>query len=174
MPIRSVPGSLGETFVVQAVATGPSGGGPSGTDKPMVSLLNPASSGKKVHVVGFSVQCESHTGTNVIILYELRQITAHSGGTAYTPVKRVSSNAASVAEVKVEPSSVTEVAGPVNMQSYIMQSNTAISAAANFLSFGVVGEQAMCLLEGEGLVAHQVTNNGGDFRIGLVWVETDV
>lgn len=165
---RAVPGDDGATYNIMEAVVGPSGGGPSGQNKSMVSILNPASSGFKAKIRGLSVQAESSSGTNVIVLYELRRITAHSGGTTATIHKRDTTDAASALEAQTEPTSVT---GDTNIQSYIIQSNTAQGPSSHFLQFGITGEKPICLDEGEGIVVHQVTSNGGTFQIGLIWTE---
>lgn len=172
MPVHRVPASLGPTYVVMEPVVGPSGGGPGGTNKAMVSIMNPSGSGAKVEIIGFSVQAESSSGTNVIVLYELRRITAHTlgAGTAATIQKRDLTDAASAVEAYVEPDSVTEITNP-NIQSFIIQSNTAQGPTTYFLPFGISGETPIVLAAGEGIVVHQVTGNGGTFHIGLVWVE---
>jgi len=137
----------------------------------MVSLLNPASSGKVAKIRVFSVQAETTSGSTVIIVYELRRITAHATGTDITPLPRDTTSAASVVQAKEEPGSVT---GDTNIQSYIIQSNTAQGPSTYFATFGTVGEEPIVLNEGEGLVAHQVSSNGGIFRIGFVWTEEDI
>jgi len=166
---RRLNNALGYTYNIAESASGPSGGGPSGTNKAMVSIMNPSGSGKHINIRGFSVQAETSSGTGVIVLYELRQITAHTAGTAVTIIKRCSSDPTSIAQVYNTPASVT---GSTRAQSFIIQANTAQGPTTYFLPFGTVGEDPICLLPGEGLVAHQVTGNGGTFHIGLVWTET--
>lgn len=155
------------TYAVRAAVAGPSGGGPSGTNKAMVSILNPGGSGKIVRVRSLLVQAESSSGTNVIVLYELRRISAHSAGTTYTPKKRDTNDAAASTEAKTEPT-VTEISNPT-ISSLVIQSNTA--QAFPMLRFDEQESEAITLREGEGLVVHQVTSNGGTFQINLVWTE---
>ena len=154
------------TYVLQAAVDGPSGGGPSGSNKAMASILNPSGSGVIVKVRSYIVAPESSSGTNVIVLHELRSITAHSGGTNFTPLKRDSDSVASAIEAKTEPASVT---GTTNVQSLIYQSNTAQDIYK--ITFGTDGDTPIVLREGEGIVIHQVTSNGGTNQLTLVWTE---
>lgn len=160
------------TYYATAQVTGPSGGGPSGTNKAMLSFLNPSGSGKTVRLLIAEYFPLASTGTAVYIDVQLRRITAHSGGTAITPIKRDTSEAAASAEVKSEPTSVTGGAAADLVQQLVMQSNAPSGAQAYRFLFGEgLGEQPFVLAPGEGLVVHQVTSNGGTFCPGLVWTE---
>lgn len=156
------------TYSIQEPVVGPSGGGPSGQNKAMVSVLNPSGSGKVLRLRAMRVQPESSSGTGVIILMELRAITAHSGGSAATIHKRDSTNAAPGAESKTEPSSVT---GSTNIHTFIFQANTAQGLHEHLFGSWADSHQPIVLREGEGVVVHQVTSNGGTFHIELVWTE---
>jgi len=147
------------SYVLQASITGGSG-------KSMASLLNPSGSGKKLCVRALLIQPRSSSGTNVIVTYETRAITAHSGGSAFTPLKRDSADDASVAQAKTEPSSVT---GTTNIHTFILQSNTVQGIYVH--RFGSWGERPIVLREGEGICIHQVTSNAGSFDITLIWTE---
>jgi len=167
--LLTAPGDGGPTYSLYSSAVGPSGGGPGGTNKAMMSLLNPAESGKVLKVRRFSVQAESSSGTNVLVLYELRRISAHSSGTAVTPKKHDLSDADSVAEAKKEPT-VTEISAPTVMP-FIMQANTAQAPGAHFVDLVADGLKPIVLRPGQGLVMHHVTSNGGTFHTGLVYTE---
>jgi len=158
------------TYETVVTESGPSGGGPSGSNKAMATLFNPAASGRQIHLLGYSVQAESSSGTGVIVLYEVRRISAHSGGTLVAPKKRDTVYAASVAEVRDAPASVTEIADPMQ-QTFILQSNTMQSPMSHFRDLTAGGARPLILREGEGIVMHQVTSNGGTFHIGFVWAE---
>jgi hypothetical protein len=152
------------TYTIQVSLVG--GSGPQGSPKDMVSMMNPSASGKKLKVRGLLIQPEENAGTSVIVLYELRRITAQSGGDAFTPLKRDSLYPDSVAAVYTEPSSVT---GDTNIHSFILQANTVQGVMLH--SFGQYGETPIVLNEGEGLNVHQVTSNAGQFHITVVWTE---
>lgn len=158
------------TYDALVTEPGPSGGGPSGSNKAMATLFNPAGSGKEIRLLGYSVQAESSSGTGVIVLYEVRRISAHSGGSLVTPKKRDTSDPASIAQVRDGPSSVTEIADPTQ-HTFILQSNTMQSPMGHFRDLSMGGARPLILREGQGIVMHQVTSNGGTFHIGFVWVE---
>lgn len=161
------------TYYISAQAAGPSGGGPSGSNKAMLSLLNPASSGKKLSVLVAEYFPLSSSGTDVFIDVQIRRITAHSGGTSLTVIKRELTDASSVAEARSEPS-VTGGAASDLVQQLVIQSNSPATGEAYRFKLGLVyahGEKPIVLAEGEGIVIHQVTSNGGDFAPGLVWIE---
>ena len=160
------------TYFVSESITGPSGGGPSGTNKDMLTLFNPLGSGKLLKLRELIVQCSSSSGTNVIVEYELRRITGHTeNGTPednLTPHKRELSDAASVAESYKEPNAV---AGATRIWTHVLQSNTQQSPASHLWLFGPRGMKPLVLAPGEGVVFHQVTSNGGTFVITAVWTE---
>ena len=160
------------TYYATAQVSGPSGGGPSGTNKAMLSLLNPSGSGKLMRIYMAEYFTLASSGTNVYIDVQLRRITAHSGGTAITPIKRDTEDSAASAEVKSEPSSVTGGAASDIIQQLVIQSNAPQSGEAYRFRFGdLPGEKPITLAPGEGIVIHHVTSNGGTFCPGLVWTE---
>lgn len=162
------------SYVVNAAVIGPSGGGPGGSNKPMVSVLNPAGSERLCKLRALLVQPESSTGTDLIVLYELRRFVAHSAGTSYTPIKRDKQDPASVVEAKTESTIDTYDAdiGTKNIHSFILQSNTVQGVYIH--PFGLHHEQPIIFRPGEGLVAFQVTSNGGTFHITMVWTEEKI
>ena len=160
------------TYYVSVQVAGPSGGGPSGSDKAMLSLLNPSGSGKVLRLTLVEYFTLASSGTNVFLDVQLRRITAHSGGTSITPVKRDTSDAAAVAEVRSEPS-VTGGAASDFIQQLVIQSNTSQPGESYRFRLGdVFGAKPITLRPGEGLVVHQVTSNGGTFCPGLIWTES--
>lgn len=158
------------TYYATAQVTGPSGGGPSGTNKAMLSILNPASSGKLVRVLLAEYFTLASSGTNVFIDVQLRKITAHSGGTSITPIKREQSDGSAVVTAISEPSSVTGGAAADILQQLVIQSNAPQTGEAYRFRLG--DGKPIVLAEGEGLVVHQVTSNGGTFCPGLLWTES--
>ena len=157
------------TYFVSEKVTGPSGGGPGGTDKDMMTILNPSGSGKTILLWELIVQCIASAGTNVIVEYELASITSHTAGTTVTPKKREASDGAAAAEVRTEP---TAVGAYTRLWTHAFQSNTIQAPDAFGWKFGPNPEtKPFTLAEGEGLCVHQVTSNGGDFAISLVWTE---
>lgn len=158
------------TYYATAQASGPSGGGPGGTNKAMLSILNPASSGKLVRVILAEYFPLSSSGTNVYIDVQLRKITAHSGGTSITPIKREASDGSAVATARAEPSSVTGGAAADILQQLVIQSNS--PAGGESYRFRLGEGKPIVLGEGEGLVVHHVTSNGGTFAPGLLWTES--
>jgi hypothetical protein len=161
------------TYYATAQVTGPSGGGPSGSNKAMLSLLNPSGSGKVVRLYLVEYFPISSSGTDVYIDMQLRAITAHSGGSSLTPIKRDSADAAASAEVRSEPTSLTGGGTSDLLQQLVIQSNApSMAEAARFKLGDMFGSKPIILHPAEGLVVHQVTSNGGDFCPGLVWTET--
>ena len=161
------------TYYVTAQIDGPSGGGPSGSNKAMLSLLNPSSSGKTIHLLALEYYPMSSSGTNLMLDIQLRSITAHSGGTSLTPVKRESSDDDAYGAVMSEPSSLTGGDAADQISQHSLQSNTVQSASSHIWRFGtLLGEKPIILAEGEGVVVHQVTSNGGTNAIGLLWTES--
>lgn len=159
------------TYYVTAQVSGPSGGGPGGTNKAMLSLLNPAGANRaiRVHVVEYFPL--SSTGTDVYIDVQVRRITAHSGGSALTIVKRDASDDNSVGEAKSAPS-VTGGAASDLIQQLVIQSNSPAGGESyRFRLCDGHGERGIVLAPGEGIVIHQVTSNGGTFCPGLLWTE---
>jgi hypothetical protein len=130
------------------------------------SIFNPTGSGKVLKVRVFLVQPETSGGTAVIVLYELHRISAYSGGSPYTPLKRDTTDVASVAEVVTLPTSVTDDG---NIHSFILQANTVQGVYIH--RFGSWGEKPIVLREGEGLLIRQITANYGWFHITTVWTE---
>lgn len=167
VPLTATQPATLPTYGVQAAVIGPSGGGPGGTNKAMVSIFNPDASGKIARVRSLLVQAESSSGTGVIVLYELRRISAHSAGALYTPRKWDTTNPNAVVVARTAPD-VTEIADPT-VYSLILQANTAQSLP--MLRFGGDNAESLTLQANEGLVVHQVTSNGGTFQINLVWTE---
>lgn len=160
------------TYYVSQKVVGPSGGGPGGVDKNMMTMLNPASSGKKAKLWKLTVQAVTSSGTNVVVEYELASITSHTSGTTVTPSKRDSSDASSVVEIRTEP---TAVGSYTRLWTHVLQSNAMQAPSAYGWEFSPNDEvKPFTLAEGEGLCVHQVTSNGGTFAISLAWTEEDL
>lgn len=160
------------TYYVTAQVSGPSGGGPSGSNKAMLSIMNPSASGKLVKLWIAEYFTFSSSGTDVYIDVQLRKITAHSGGTSITPIKREQSEGAASATVRSEPSSVTGGAASDILQQLGIQSNSPAGGESYRFRLAEGGLKPIILDEGEGVVVHQVTSNGGTFGPGLLWTET--
>jgi hypothetical protein len=159
------------TYYITGQEDGPSGGGPSGSNKAMLSILNPASSGKTVKIRIAEYFTIASTGTDVYIDVQLRRITAHSAGTSLTPIKRDTASAAAVAETRQAPN-VTGGAASDIVQQLVIQSNSPVGGEGYRFRIGDgIEYEPLVLAEGEGVVVHQVTSNGGTFCPGLVWTE---
>lgn len=159
------------SYYVTAQMSGPSGGGPSGTNKPMLSLLNPTGSGKTVKIRLIEFFALLNSGTNVYIDVQLRRITAHTNGTDITPSKRSTDDDAAVAEVKSEPDVTGGAATDIIQQMVVQANNPSAGEGYRFRMGTAPEEKPITLKPGEGVVIHQVTSNGGTFAPGLVWTE---
>lgn len=152
------------TYFAHAVVAGGSGGG----NKDMLSLLNPSASGVTMRVRKIIAQCLS-SGNNVIVTYELQDITAHTAGTAVTIRKHDSADSASAAESYAAPASVT---GGTVIWNWSLQANTSQAPNTYVWRFGEDGvSKPLVLREGEGFLLHQPTANNGDFALTFVWTE---
>lgn len=145
-----------------------------GNNKNLLSLFNPAASGKVLRVLRTWVICPSVTGNQVILTVELRHSTEVTTGTTVTPAPLDSideGNASGV--VRQEPTGITDHATLPLWWSWITQINTGIGNQGD--ERGAHPDDAagkpITLREGHGLYMKQRLNNNSDLRIGVMWTE---
>jgi len=153
------------TYYVTSQLAGPS----LSTDKAMLSLLNPNGSGRLIKIWTLEYYPLSTLGTDTILDIQLRSITAHTGGSVIAPKKRDSTDADAVTEVRSGPTVTGGVASDIVSQ-HGLQANT-VPASGYVWRFGETHTKPIMLAEGEGVVVHQVTLNGGRNAVGLLWTE---
>jgi hypothetical protein len=167
----SVQGTPLPTFVSEVALAG-------ANNKDMISILNPAGSGKKYKIRKVWAVVTNSSGATVIIPFELRHATAVTGGGALLTPKPLDTTAgapASVAEVRGAPTGITDAAAPL-WWTWIEQINTAQGGTENMShtmhnSSAVADAEPVTLAEGNALYVKQIASNTSTFRMGFLWTE---
>lgn len=135
-----------------------------------LSLFNPIGSGKTIVIYRATITPWTTAASNTFVSMQALRVTAASGGSLQTPNKFMSSQAASIAEVRTSNPTVTTTG------------NTIFSAAPP-LSAGAQGATAQLVTEipsgatfvlapGEGIVAQTSSGNTGQkWNFSLTWLE---
>lgn len=151
-------------------------------NKHLISILNAAGSGKVVAIKKmFMINTQLASVTGVAVRADVKRMTAHSGGTAITPVSCDSDNPALPAEVTVRTNgTVTEssLLFPLtftNDEAGATQAfpSTQLMAGLNWMPEGVETQETR-LRPGEGLTVKQITSSTvGQFAWLIVFTVDD-
>lgn len=169
-PIIQSVGSTGlQTYAAEVALAG-------ANNKDMLSIVNPAGSGKVLKLRKVWGVVPSSSGASVIISFELRGTTEVTTGTIISAKKMDSVNADAVAVVRSAPTGITDSDAPVVYWTWIQQINTAQGGTENMShtlhnSSAVADIQPITLRPGEGLYLEQKANNTSTFRMGVLWTE---
>jgi hypothetical protein len=140
-------------------------------NKNMLSLLNPAASGKCLKIREFWALVKSSSGTTVVIGWEVRRLSAHSGGTVLTSVRNDLADPVTVGEARSAPDSVTDVE---LYRPWVVQINTSQSPFTYMLQFQRDPyEKPLVLRPGQGICFKQIQNNTSTFDVGVRFTEED-
>jgi hypothetical protein len=147
-------------------------------NRDMISILNPSGSGKIVKIREAWATVPSSSGTTVIIPFEIRHATAITTGTTQTPKPMDSADPASVAEVRVLPTGISDASAPIVWWTWTQQINTSqgsTDAMTHTIHDGMVTSELkpITLRPGHGLYLRQIANNTSTFRVGFFWTEED-
>ena len=147
-------------------------------NRDMISIFNPSGSGKIIRLREVWATVPSSSGTTVIVPFEIRHATAITTGTTQTPKPMDSSDAASVAVVRVLPTGISDSAAPVVWWTWLQQINTSqgsTDSMTHIIHDGMVTSELkpITLRPGHGLYIRQIANNTSTFRVGFFWTEED-
>ena len=142
-------------------------------NKDMLCLFNPSGSGSVIKVREVWATVPSSSGATVIVPFEVRKTSTLTGGSSITPMKWDSANPASIADVRHEPTGLTDQG---RWYTFVEQTNTAQGSTSAHTE--VVSEdaatseaQALTLRPGEGVFLKQIASNTSTFRMGARWTE---
>lgn len=151
-------------------------------NKHLISIINAAGSGKVVAIKKmFMINTQLSSVTGVAIRADVKRMTAHSSGTAVTPVSCDSTNASLPAEITVKTgATVTEssLLFPLtftNDEAGATQAfpSTQLMAGLNWMPEGVETQETR-LRPGEGLTVKQITSSTvGQFAWLIVFTVDD-
>lgn len=142
----------------------------------LLGLLNNGASGKSIKVWRYSISVPDSSGTDVVIDYELRKITALSGGTDVTPARmRTAYGDSSGITAKSLPATATDIA---TEKALVMHSTHQLNQAQNPQGFFIPVQagpecEPLVLEEGQGVVIKQIDANTATVRVGLVYTQED-
>jgi hypothetical protein len=152
-------------------------------NKHLISLLNGAGSGKVLAIKKlFLIDVQVATVTGVAIRSDFKRITAHSGGTAITPVSMDSINPALPAEISARTGATAVTEGALLFP--LAYSNDEVGATQafpssillqglNFIPEGIETQEVR-LRPGEGVTLKQITNSTvGSFSYLIVFTVDD-
>lgn len=133
-------------------------------NKHHISLLNAAASGVtvRIHQIRY-VNLSLTAVTGVGVRFDIKKITAHSGGTPLTPEKFDANNAALPAGVTARTGATSVTEGAILMPIALNNDEiplTLLNANAqnNNIFFNELKSQPFVLREGEGVTVKQITN----------------
>lgn len=158
-----------KTYVVEVALAGANG-------KDMISIFNPASSGKIIKLREAWATVPASSGATVIIPFEIRHATAITTGTIVNEKSLDTGDADSaVAVVRQAPTGITDHATPV-WWTWVEQINTAqgsTNAHTETLSdsSSVSEIRPLTLREGHGAYLRQIATNTSTFRMGFLFTE---
>lgn len=157
-----------KTYVVEVALAG-------ALNKDMISIFNPASSGKitKLREAWSIVPISS--GATVIVPFEVRHATAITTGATVASKALDTTDAAASSVVRQAPTGITDAAAPL-WWTYLEQTNTAqgsTDAMVQQLHDGLVISELkpITLHEGDGCYLRQIAGNTSTFRMGFLFTE---
>lgn len=147
-------------------------------NRDMLSIFNPSGSGKIVKIREAWATVPSSSGATVIIPFEIRHATAITTGTTQTAKPMDSADPASVAEVRVLPTGISDASAPVVWWTWLQQINTSqgsTDSMTHVIHDGMVTSELkpITLRPGHGLYIRQIATNTSTFRVGFFWTEED-
>lgn len=157
------------TFVVEVALAG-------ALNKDMISIFNPASSGKIVKLREAWATVPSSSGATVIIPFEIRHATAITTGTVVNEKSLDTGDANdAVSVVRQAPTGITDHAIPV-WWTWVEQINTAQGSTNSHTeilsdSQSVSELRPLTLREGNGAYLRQIATNTSTFRMGFLFTE---
>lgn len=168
LSVVASPTTQRATYVVEVALAG-------ANNKNMISIFNPAASGKIIKLREVWAVVPSSTGATVIIPFELRHATAITTGTTVTPKPLDSVDPAASAVVRQAPTGITDATDP-KWWTWLEQINTAqgsTDAMVQQISDGSSTSElrSITLHEGEGCYLRQIASNTSTFRMGMFFTE---
>jgi len=154
------------TYRVQASLAG-------AANKVMLGVMNPAGSNVVIRITRFSIYIPNSSGTTVVVSWEARMATALAGGTAQTPTKADSNDAASAASCVTGATTITPTDPSQPLVETVVVQTNAFQApdACRFDLARYPEEKPVVLHPGEGFYLKQIESNTSTHKVGIVYTE---
>jgi hypothetical protein len=141
----------------------------------MLSIFNPAASGKIIKLREAWATVPTSTGATVIIPFEIRHATAIASGSTVASKPFDPADADAVAVVRQAPTAITDHAEP-KWWTWVQQINTAQGSTDSMThqvsdSLSTSELKPLTLREGNGAYLRQVASNTSTFRMGFIFTE---